>query len=220
MVAAEDWDFVVLECSMAVQSSVWNYAYTCMLTGLDLNNRDIEILVGRLHPAGKNDSDVTAVFIENSKMWFIPVELFETFPNLRTLRVAKAELKSIDQLTICPNLNYFEADANQITVLETGTFTNCPNLTSVIIRGNQIHTVNAGAFHLNSKFAEINLSNNKINAIARNFFDFTYNIAKFSLEGNICVIKSFLNITPDNIYGLKPFFEKCFRNHDKLTQYH
>jgi Leucine-rich repeat (LRR) protein len=205
-------DINILACDMG---NVHGFGYSCSISGAQVLDDKRRILVGRVHSADKNDSDVISIIFESSKLDFIPNELLGLFPNLQNLKLNSAQLPRINKLRNCTKLLYLEAWYNKITALEVDSLSDCPNLHTLTLYSNQIARMDAGIFHPTAKLKDLRLDSNKINAISRNFFDDLKSIENFRLSGNLCVNKNFPPITPDNIFGALPYFEKCFRIYEK-----
>lgn len=96
----------------------------CLLTNVELSNRDTIVTVTGQHLANRTDQDVTILAIYLSEMRFIPEILYTTFKYVEEVDIEFAGVEELDPLPALPNLMFFTFIANNVTTIQNNTFSN------------------------------------------------------------------------------------------------
>jgi hypothetical protein len=183
--------------------------YTCVLKNVKVReNQNIRVF-GHHSLIIRDDEDVSQVIFENSKLAEIPTDIFRKFENLKTLNVDSSNLKKINKIQNCQNLENFSAAQNKILKLEAKTFENCPNLKTINLSRNHIGKVPANLFGDGLKLKQLDLSNNAILSIQPGFLDNLKNLDVLNLKNNLCASGVF-NLAGGNSFMIKMKLTPCF----------
>lgn len=145
----------------------------------------------------KND-DVTFIEFQNIKLIeYLPVDIYETFPNLAVFRGDRCAIKSVSyqnfrglnnlsQLSLNGNdletleenifddltsLSFLYLDSNKISSLAPKLFSKNSNLDFLHMNHNLLTKLHADSFHNNEKLALLHISDNKIQFLEPGVFD-------------------------------------------------
>jgi Leucine-rich repeat (LRR) protein len=167
---------IVLECDFENDDR----GYVCILENVDVEE-DIPIVIRGEHLEGRSNEDVEWVHFTDSKLEFIPQELFDTFPSLSTLDVTDNELPRLNVLRNCENLENLFASFNNIEVVEANVFRECSNLRILHLTRNNINE-----FHSNglTNLVELTLNSNNISEIDTETFGYLENLEILYLNDN------------------------------------
>lgn len=167
---------IVLECDFEDDDR----GYLCILENVDVEE-DIPIVIRGEHLEGRSNEDVVRIHFIDSKLNFIPQELFDTFPSLSTLDVTDTELPTLNALRNCENLENLFASYNNIEVVEANVFRECSNLRQLHLTRNNINE-----FHSNglTNLVELRLNSNNISEIDTETFGYLENLEILYLNDN------------------------------------
>ena len=158
-----------LACTFVLNNE---FGYTCIISNIQFLNGDIINIMG-IHQDEKTNEDVTCVVFLNSKLIKIPIEIFETFRQLKTLVVKGTKLEIMDENTfeLCGKLKYLDASDNKIRVINKSSLEKCTELET------------------------LNLHNNFITKIepCNNFLTKLPKLKNLSLTQNMCIDQNFKN---------------------------
>jgi Leucine-rich repeat (LRR) protein len=118
--------------------------YTCVLECVDL----VLTAIGGPHYEQYSDMDVTQVFFTDSVLSRVPSILYEKFPNLEFLSVARTQMAIINDQTFgeCGRLQKIDASGNKITQIVETSLRNCTELLTIDVSGNPIEFVDGELF--------------------------------------------------------------------------
>lgn len=150
-----------LQCIYTLQGS----EYRCTAQVIFVGDSRIISEVSHNHLAGKNDSDVTQLFIQNQVVGFIPHNVSDFFPILNRFDVNNASITELtrDSLKGLYRLRIFQVNVNQIEG----------------IRGD--------IFMDNSELQQINLINNPIKHVAHRVFDHLTQLTYLNFQTTTCI---------------------------------
>lgn len=136
-------------------------------------NSTVDIIYRPLtsHASEKSNDDVTELFINKKKLYFMPKNFGEIFKNLKYLAVWDSKLMEVSQ-----------SDLKQY-----------PNLVYLCLRFNNVEYLDQDLFKFNPKLEYVRLFGNKIQEIHSTAFDGLTSLKTLNLERNICVDKMFVN---------------------------
>jgi hypothetical protein len=94
--------------------------YTCLLRGIEALDVSREINLGGFHLAGRNNNDVTQVWVHLSDTRFVINQLFLTFINLRHVWIDTSNLQTlqVDAFRNANNLQRLTIEGNNLRRLE------------------------------------------------------------------------------------------------------
>ena len=165
------------------------------------------------HVGVRTNDQVSELSITNSKHKFIPRNIFEMFPNLRTLEVTGTKLEVIEEEMFdgALKLQKLLMDSNEIRIIVTKAFRGLSKLKLLSLEQNQINSLPLDIFedlislqivrlshnHLtkldgnllrnNSKLLQINFENNEIVRIGESLIDGLPYLKKASFANNSCI---------------------------------
>lgn len=122
------------------------------------------------------DHNITTTYIdveiEDSQMYFIPMELFQYIPNLKSLVIRNASIEVIDPNTFSAacHLYYLTLSHNRISFLPEDAFKNATGLQSLKLDNNQLESLSENIFKSLSNLRVLELSHNKIRNLPYNLF--------------------------------------------------
>jgi Leucine-rich repeat (LRR) protein len=138
-----------------------NLTDTCYLQ-LDVENRTNITL--KLSESIKSSQNMTNLIIEDQRMFFMPSNLKEYFPNITELKIINSSLKEISN----KNLDGFK------------------DLEILHIIGNEIREISPNLFENNKKLIKIDLSENRIQLIYVEAFQ-DLKLKSLNVDGNQCI---------------------------------
>lgn len=144
-VFAHQYDAIKFDCVYSMEDWViLDKTYGCSVKNLKVEDGDQTLVsVSKSHLKGKTVKDVHALNIENATCHTLPRNIEKSFPNLKGLRLAQAQLRSIssDDLKPFPALRVLCLWANHLTTLDGNLLINNPNLEFVNFGSNAIQHV-------------------------------------------------------------------------------
>lgn len=143
------------------------------------------------HQIGRDDNQVTRVFINNSFHPFIVRAFFTTFPNLHTYGYAQ----STSPFRIQPNA-----------------FLNTPGLRTVSITGTPLTNINNHAFQGASNLETLNLDSNQLTTIPQFAFSGLAGLLNINLSGNN------INLISDSSLRQQTLLQNFLINFNSLTR--
>lgn len=204
-----------------------NDRYGCWAQNLKIIHEHVKVtetVLGTQKPT-KTYFDVTELVIHNQQTIFLPVNIYEIFPNLEKYFVGASQLKSIEKanfqnlkhLTIISlgvnEINNIDADTfwdnknlitlllhdNKINRLDRDLFINNLNLKTIYIYGNQIIHLDSDLFRNNLRLEELHINKNKLQFIGATLLKPLKSLMIVNMESNICVNAYFTNATLDDL---------------------
>lgn len=138
---------------------------TCVIHADELQNPNNSYCFRKMHHitqiaiAGKNIT-VPKAFVEQTKHVF-------------SLEINFNGLSSIDGTSICEwsNLEFLQADSNNLEKLSSGILSNCRQLKILNLRNNKINEIASDAFVGLSSLEDLDLSSNQITFLDKNVFE-------------------------------------------------
>lgn len=170
-----------------------------------------QVQITGVHQPGRNNDQVTRVFITNSFHTFVVREFFRTFANLHTYSYTQSTtpfriqpnafvdlplLRSIS-VTGTPlaslfnhnfqgasNLQTLNLANNQLTSISQFAFGNLPTLLSIDISGNRISTISDSALRQQTLLQNLNLNENSLVRVPGNLLLTNTNLLTFQAATN------------------------------------
>lgn len=114
------------------------------------------------HVEGKSNEDVDAISFSNFKIYQIPKNISQFFPNLKTLTMNSCSVKSISKhdLMGLKHLQQLNLTGNLLTNLPNNLFETTPNLESVSFYSNRIELIGPNIFDSMKHLKYVNLKMN------------------------------------------------------------
>lgn len=149
----------------------------------------------KLGVAGDNSSDfpdIQQIEFINSSIYFIPLEIFETFPNVDMISCENQSVQNVStSFSNARNMKRLFFSRNHINFLEEDLFVGAQSLISLYLPENGIQDVDENAFRNLSLLTLLNLKGNHIRTLEKNTFNGLINLKLLYLHENyIEVIKS------------------------------
>lgn len=138
--------------------------YTCNVKDLRIINENskIENIIGT-HINLQSDSNVTRLKIENSNMFYLPINIFKKFQNLVAIQFKNTNLEHLFK----------------------GNFIGASKLKELIINGNKIKSLDDNIFEGTQGLESINLNSNKIEKLSPNTFERLENLKHLLMMNNL-----------------------------------
>ncbi|CAO1318588.1 unnamed protein product [Diamesa hyperborea] len=152
-----------------------NIYHKCVGKNLLITNKDIALNHTITIQIDK-DHNITTTYIdveiEDSQMYFIPMELFQNIPNLKNLVIRNASIEVIYPNTFSAafHLYYLTLSHNNISFLPEDAFKNASDLQSIKLDNNQLISLSENIFKSLSNLRVLELSHNKIKNLPYNVF--------------------------------------------------
>lgn len=163
--------------------------YFCLLPRIEISDKTNQTIVfGGNHVSGRRNENVSHIFFEPvSKIPFVLVEMFTTFPNVtdvwmmdigltRVQSGAFANAKNLQSLYIRNN--------SRLTVIEANAFTGASKLEYMELSNNSIEVVHGSAFSRIESVRFLYLNENQIRKLPRNVFKSMKSLELLYLQKN------------------------------------
>jgi len=139
------------------------------------------------------------------QLWFIPVNLFDTFTYLEVLEMTEIGLRNLlsNSFKKAGNLKVFHAVGNKLTSLPYNAFEGTRVLEYIDLSNNQIANINYEAFKDLEKLRELGISNNRLSIIDEQTFQPLKSLEWIWLDRNMIEIISVnLFINSPQLHGI------------------
>lgn len=152
-----------------------NIYHKCIARNIQITNKDFA-LNHTITIQHENDFNPTTasidVEIEESQMYFIPMELFQRIPNLKALVLKNASIEQIypNTFSAAHHLYYLTLSHNLISFLPDDTFKNATGLQTLKIDYNQLTSLSENIFKSLTDLRALELSHNNITHLPYNLF--------------------------------------------------
>lgn len=152
-----------------------NIYHKCLGRNIVIKQKDINVK-HIITIQNDKDHDITTtsidVEIEDSQMYFIPMELFESIKNIKALVIRNASIELIEPNTFSTafHLYYLTLSHNKITFLPLETFFYTKDLQSLKLDNNQLESISENVFQKLTNLRVLELSHNKIKHLSYNLF--------------------------------------------------
>jgi Leucine-rich repeat (LRR) protein len=156
--------------------------YCCFSEGAD-NRMSTHLKMIGNHLPGMSNQNVTCAIFSDSNLFEIPLEIFATFGNLKTLKMESVNLESINKLENCSNFERFVGSFNNLQVLD-GSFRNCRKLLDIDLSFNQIDSIVGSPFKYLGKLERVDLEFNRLAKIDSNAFKNCRSLLYLNLDHN------------------------------------
>jgi Leucine-rich repeat (LRR) protein len=207
--------------------------YACQVFGEMILNESQEISFSGDHLSGKSDGSVTMLAFYQTRMHYMPTNLFSKFKkirwfqcdgcsmkkiekanfkqagNLKTLRLRVGGIETLenDLFYFCDKLENIELQGNDIGKIEEKAFSGLKDLKGLFLQNNHIESLKKGTFDDLLSLEILNLENNKIEKVVANLLEFNTNLNEIDLSRNRITV-----IDPNLINHLEKltFIDFCF----------
>ena len=162
--------------------------YTCVINGVNFNGTEFDVLtIGGYHLPDHNNFDVRSLRIGNSSFSTFANRFCCTFPNLQFLSIlGHPGIKTLNERSFvkCYNLVKILLNANDINVIEPGTFKDQSDVTSLIIFEGSIGSLNDRSLEGLTSLAALTISNSKLISLPSGLLSNLPNLQFLDLHGN------------------------------------
>lgn len=137
-----------------------------------------------------NENVIRFIFDENINVKYLPKQVGEKFPNLKTYRSEKCGLTIVRNFNFknMQNLELLLLRKNQIAKIEAGSFDDLTKVTHLQLDGNLIETLDENIFAKMIKVEKIALTSNKIKTLSPTTFNIPGAILNTVFLGeNVCI---------------------------------
>ncbi|XP_037040508.1 connectin-like [Bradysia coprophila] len=123
------------------------YGYHCFLEHVNATDVSDMVDLSGEHVDGRSDVHVETVIVSpTARLEEIPMNIFATFINLETFFCNANFLRRIDLPFCGPRMRTFQANTNQVEVLQNGAFRGCRSLEQITIIMSDIQRIEENAF--------------------------------------------------------------------------
>lgn len=152
-----------------------NIYHKCIGRNILITNQDIALnhTISIQHEKDFDPSTASIdVEIEDSQMYFIPMELFQRIPNLKALVLRNASVEQIypNTFSAAHHLYYLTLSHNSISFLPDDTFKDTTGLQTLKIDFNQLTSLSENIFKSLTDLRVLDLSHNNITHLPYNIF--------------------------------------------------
>lgn len=148
---------------------------------------DEEISTKNTEVLAKESQSVKGFYFEfNRKIEYLPVKVYEKFPNLIAYDGAFLALKGIKYQNFekLEELQYLTLKGNQITYISTDAFKDLTKLKYLILRSNQLNYIDEELFKNLNNLRHLDLDENQINFLPKGIFENMPEVQEISLSDN------------------------------------
>ena len=174
---------LTLQCKFRLQPD-----YTCVAFGF-VNHEDNQTLkaVNGNQSVGKSNNDVSALTFKDQLASFLPFNLAQRFPNLKSLEVKNSSLISVQQGNFegLDSLEKLIVEHNLIKSLNLNVFLDLINLKQIRLSGNELKTLHFSTFANNVELEIIALDNNRLEYIHVILFANLLSLKEVHLRNNV-----------------------------------
>lgn len=162
--------------------------YSCRLPSLNIADDEKQELTfdvsGHLDDLG--NENVTNVEIYGGNVPFIITQIFQNFPNVRSMTISYAGLSRIQTKAFsnAVNLLTFVAYENSISSIEPYAFTGALSLNLINLYQNRIQNIHESAFYGVYSLMFLNLGSNNLSQLPQNLFDSQKSLTHLSVQFN------------------------------------
>lgn len=177
--------------------------YHCYMSGIQVLDPTVPVIVSGNHVDGKTNEDVEVVRIDDSNTPFIIPEIFSTFPNLLSFGVFYSNLQSIKFPSGRYQLDYILLYGNNITRIENATFVDHPDLYYLAVVNSKVEIIEEDAFVGLENLEYLVLIDNLIEELKPKTFSSLIGVTYIDLdENNLVRIDEELFATNRKLYAL------------------
>jgi hypothetical protein len=181
------------------QKILWCDAFetTCTFDHEDIAEYDQVIVKGN-HSWGTIDDDIWQIWFENSRIHFLPSDIFSVFRNVFFLMAPGQELKEIRPETFldAANLDTIELSNNKIDKLGEDSFKSAYKVSMIFLFNNEIEEIHENAFRGLRDLVALDMSSNKLKVLPIEIFNPNVLLISVSLESNYLNSISFQSFEP------------------------
>ena len=189
--------------------------YTCFVTSFDITINNV-VITGHngVHEPNKNDTDVKAIYIQETDTKYIPENLGRLF-NLTVLWIGSTQIFEVNDKRFqgMINLEQLFLNSNKLTSIPLNTLIDLMKLKIISLSSNRIEDLPNGIFKNNLNLEQIKLFNNKIKFLGSTLFDGLTKLYHVDLEGNVCINKWYKDIT-EMVQLKKDIKTQCFYSNE------
>jgi Leucine-rich repeat (LRR) protein len=162
-------------------------SYACALFGQQISNKNATVQLSGIHNIdGMNDINVTMIIAFETKILYIPNNLFTKFPNINRFHCDDCYLTEIKNWNLkgAENLKDLSLKSGSIRTVEDDVFRHCKKLGKLSLKANRISTIERKAFRALENLKELDLSHNYIFQLPDGIFDDLVSLETLLMGGN------------------------------------
>lgn len=223
---------IVLQCDNLLGNTK-----LCAIRNLKILKSDFEIVSVNIGMQQKNQGElIEDLKAANQQVFYLPLNFYKIFPNLRTISFYKCEITEIgpeplkqlsklislilsnnrianihqDSLRGLSSLETLDLSFNNLNFIQPTTFDDLPKLTVLKINNNQLQLLSDATFDKLTNLQFLFMQSNKLKKIAPSLIDNLKSLGFLDLTDNVCLN---LESSPNHAIPLKSlnalFTEKC-----------
>ena len=185
---------IELQCDYSQSGLIqWEIMYICRAKGFEIraanqtisNVNDPSASV-KQNSSTKSKNDVRGVYFMKMTINFLPLKVYETFPNMKNFGIVDSSLHNLNQgdFNGYYKLNVLDITDNNIRTLNDDIFDGTTNLLKLGLNSNQIRSISENAFKGLLKLEVLNLSKNRIQSLMNETFKDLVSLKVLNLRRN------------------------------------
>lgn len=142
-------------------------------------------MIEGVHLQGRSNADVEVLFTMNSVLHFVPLQIFDTFLNLKQIIIHNAELTALHfPWRNCESLTTIRFSDNNLPYIAGSIFEACSNVTTLSLLNSQIQQIDQMAFNQLYNLETLVIEQNTILSLHPDTFETVPNLQTLSLQNN------------------------------------
>ncbi|CAO1373388.1 unnamed protein product [Diamesa hyperborea] len=201
---------IELQCDYSQSGLVqWEMMYICRAKGFEIrvanqtitNVNDPSASV-KQNNSTKSKNDVRGVYFMKMTINFLPLKVYETFPNMKYFGIVDSSLHNINcgDFNGYNKLNVLDITDNNIRTLNDDIFNGTTNLLKLGLNSNQIRSISEYAFKGLLKLEVLNLSKNRIQTLLNDTFKDLLSLKVLNVRRNNLIELPQLSLLISNKY--------------------
>ena len=179
---------ITISCSIELNCTFiydTKFGYVCKTKDLEITDPSMSITkISGKHFYNRKDKDVTALWIWKQEVEFLPANITEHFPMLRTLLVKSSNLKNLTRRHELNILRKLFLGFNKIVEIPLNYFWNFCSLQQLSLFNNEIISLHRSAFRDLVKLEKLWLNGNRLEELDLNLFRNCYQLKEVFLRNN------------------------------------
>lgn len=206
----------IATCSSIVVPCIFDFTpshgYTCIV--FNFTNNSTFDHVTEIDGVNQTLSEISVVRIVMHKLdvSYLPGNLTQLFPHLRTIQVKSCGLKKLTRSTELNRLRRLYLGFNEITEIPVVYFWNFCKLRVLSLFGNQISEIPKMAFRDLKSLEKLSLSQNRLTSLHPYLFECTEMLAQIDLDGN-----QFMRI-PSSLFASNTNLMRLSVRHNQIVE--
>jgi Leucine-rich repeat (LRR) protein len=199
-----------LNCAMEEVDYFGTKRIACVFRQQTLYNNETAIISTS---AGTDTAQVFYALFQSSNIYYVPSQIFTTFPNMDTVNIGGSNLHQIKANTFqdAYSLKIFWAQYHSLSTLQADAFLGAKNLELINLNGGELTQISGYAFRGLPKLYQILLSSNKLTKLDPSTFSTLSSLKDIFLADNQLVE------VPENLFQYNTKLGVVHLKKNKLT---